>query len=176
MWPRCALFPPTPRVSPIRLPGNFIFIGLIRLILPNARIIHAVRDPVDTCLSCFSKLFAGNQPFSYDLGELGRYYRAYQRLMAHWRAVLPPNVMLEVEYEALVQDFEPHARRIVSYCGLEWDPACLEFYKTSRPVHTASMAQVRQPIPDPNLSGAGAPSCFVDRCWQTGGPALALAD
>jgi hypothetical protein len=66
--------------------------------------------------------------------------------MAHWRAVLPPNLMLEVEYEALVDDFEPHARQIVSFCGLDWDPACLEFYRTSRPVHTASMVQVRQPI------------------------------
>jgi tetratricopeptide (TPR) repeat protein len=129
-----------------KMPGNFIYIGLIRLILPNARIIHALRDPVDTCLSCFSTLFAGDLPFSYDLGELGRYYRAYQRLMAHWRAVLPPNVMLDVEYEALVQDFATHARRIVSFCGLDWDPACLEFHKTSRPVQTASMAQVRQPI------------------------------
>jgi len=140
-----SLSPDAARITD-KMPGNFIFIGLIRLILPNARIIHVVRDPVDTCLSCFSKLFAGNQPFSYDLGELGRYYRGYQRLMAHWRAVLPPNVMLEVEYEGLVQDFEPHARRIVSYCGLDWDPACLEFYRTSRPVHTASMVQVRQPI------------------------------
>ena len=140
-----SLSPDAARITD-KMPGNFIYIGLIRLILPNARIIHAVRDPMDTCLSCFSKLFAGDQPFSYDLGELGRYYCAYQRLMAHWRAVLPPGAMLEVGYEALVQDFEPHARRIVSYCGLEWDPACLEFYNTSRPVHTASMVQVRQPI------------------------------
>jgi len=129
-----------------KMPGNFLFVGLIRLILPNARIIHVQRDPVDTCLSCFSKLFTGEQPFSYDLAELGRHHRAYQRLMAHWRAVLPADVLLEVEYEALVEDFESQARRLVAHCGLEWDPACLEFYKTSRPVHTASMTQVRQPI------------------------------
>ncbi len=143
-----------------KMPGNFLFVGLIRLMLPNARIIHVVRDPVDTCLSCFSKLFTVEQPFTYDLAELGRYHRAYQRLMAHWRAVLPTDVLLEVEYEALVENFEPQARRIVAHCGLEWDPACLEFYKTSRPVHTASMVQVRQPIyrssvgrwrPDPAL-------------------------
>jgi len=140
-----SLSPDTARITD-KMPGNFIYIGLIRLILPNARIIHVVRDPVDTCLSCFSKVFAGDHPFSYELGELGRYYRAYQRLMAHWRSVLPPDAMLDVEYEALVQDFEPQARRIVSYCGLDWDPACLEFYKTPRPVHTASMVQVRQPI------------------------------
>ena len=129
-----------------KMPGNFLFVGLIHLILPNARIIHTVRDPVDTCLSCFSKLFAGEQAFSYDLAELGRYHRAYRGLMAHWRAALPAGVMLEVEYEALVEDFEPHARRIVAHCGLEWEPACLEFYKTSRAVHTASLTQVRQPI------------------------------
>ncbi len=129
-----------------KMPGNFLFVGLIRMILPNARIIHVRREPVDTCLSCFSKLFTVEQSFSYDLAELGRYHRAYQRLMAHWRAVLPADVLLEVKYEALVENFEPQARRIVAYCGLEWDPACLEFYKTSRPVHTASMVQVRQPI------------------------------
>jgi hypothetical protein len=140
-----SLAPDAARITD-KMPGNFLFIGLIRLILPNARIIHVLRDPVDTCLSCFSKLFMGEQAFSYDLAELGRYYRAYQRLMAHWRAVLPAGAMLEVEYETLVQDFESQARRLIAYCGLEWDPACLEFYKTSRPVHTASMVQVRQPL------------------------------
>lgn len=143
-----------------KMPANFLYVGLIHLVLPNARIIHTVRDPVDTCLSCFSKLFSGEQAFCYDLGELGRYHRAYQHLMAHWRAVLPEGVMLEVEDQAVVDDFEAQARRIVAHCGLDWDPACLEFYKTSRPVHTASMLQVRQPIyrssvgrwrPDPAL-------------------------
>ena len=129
-----------------KTPGNFLYLGLIHLILPSARIIHVQRDPVDTCLSCFSKLFWGEQPFSYDLAELGRYYRSYQSLMAHWRTILPAAAMLEVEYEALVEDFEPQARRIVAHCGLQWDAACLEFYKTSRPVQTASMVQVRQPI------------------------------
>ena len=80
-----------------KMPANFLFVGLIRLILPNARIIHVLRDPVDTCLSCFSKLFTGEQPFAYDLAELGRYHRAYRRLMAHWRSVLPSGAMLEVE-------------------------------------------------------------------------------
>jgi tetratricopeptide (TPR) repeat protein len=129
-----------------KTPGNYLYLGLICAILPNARIIHVMRDPVDTCLSCFSKLFWGEQPFSYDLAELGRYYRSYQSLMAHWRTILPAAAMLEVEYEALVEDFEPQARRIVAHCGLQWDAACLEFYKTSRPVQTASMVQVRQPI------------------------------
>ncbi|HUN52596.1 MAG TPA: tetratricopeptide repeat protein [Candidatus Sulfotelmatobacter sp.] len=129
-----------------KLPENFRHVGFIRLILPNARIIHMRRNPVDTCLSCFSKLFSGNQPHTYDLAELGRYYRAYDRLAAHWRAVLPPEAMLEVQYEDVVADLEAQARRIVAYCGLEWDEGCLAFHKSNRPVRTASASQVRQPI------------------------------
>jgi len=129
-----------------KLPGNFRLLGLIHLALPNARIIHVRRDPLDTCLSCFSKLFTGRQPFAYDLGELGRYYRAYESLMAHWRSVLRPAVMLEVRYEDLVADLAPQARRIVAHCGLEWDERCLVFHQTRRPVRTASATQVRQPL------------------------------
>ena len=126
--------------------GNFSSIGLIRLALPNARIIHTFRDPIDTCLSCFSKLFADKQPFTYDLGELGRYYRAYQTLMDHWRRVLPAGAMLEVRYEDVVADLETQARRIVAYCGLEWNDSCLSFHTNTRPVRTASQLQVRQPL------------------------------
>ncbi|HEV2099298.1 MAG TPA: sulfotransferase [Stellaceae bacterium] len=129
-----------------KMPGNFSAVGLIRLALPNARIIHTVRDPIDTCLSCFCRLFSENQPFTYDLGELGRYYRAYAELMAYWRRVLPQNSILDVRYEELVDDFETQARRVVAYCGLEWDPACLAFHETDRPVRTASQVQVRQPL------------------------------
>ena len=129
-----------------KMPLNFAYCGLIHLILPNARIIHVVRDPVDTCLSCFSKLFSGEQPFAYDLAELGRFYRPYQKLMAHWRAVLPPSALLEVRYERVVDDLATEARRIVAHCGLDWDESYLEFHKTTRPVHTASVTQVRQPI------------------------------
>ncbi len=129
-----------------KMPANFRLVGLIHLALPNARIIHTCRDPVDTCLSCFSTLFAGDQPFAYDLGELGRYYRAYSSLMDHWRGVLPQGVILDVQYEELVADFEPQARRIVAHCGLEWHDACLAYDKTARPVKTASSAQVRRPI------------------------------
>jgi hypothetical protein len=130
-----------------KMPANFRYAGLIYLALPNARIIHIRRDPLDTCLSCFSLLFTRNlQPFAYDLTELGRFYRAYARMMEHWREVLPLEQMLEVQYEELVANFEPLARRIVAYCGLEWDDACLEFNKTQRPVRTASAVQVREPI------------------------------
>jgi hypothetical protein len=129
-----------------KMPTNFAYVGLIHLILPGARIIHAVRNPVDTCLSCYSKLFATGQKFTYDLAELGRYYRWYHELMAHWRAVLPPGTMLEVRYEEVVENFEQQVRRMLDYCGLPWDRACLEFHQTRRPVSTASSAQVRRPI------------------------------
>ena len=130
-----------------KLPANFLYAGLIHASLPNARIIHTCRDPVDTCLSVFSVLFSGtSQLYSYDLAELGRYYGAYRKLMAHWRNVLPGGVMLDVQYEDVVNDLEQQARRIIAHCGLEWDDACLEFHKTARPVRTISHAQVRQPI------------------------------
>jgi len=130
-----------------KLPQNFRFVGLIHLALPNARIIHSVRDPIDTCLSCFSNRSSlQNMQFSYDLGELGRFYRAYEQLMAHWRAVLPPGAMLEIQYESLVRNFEVVARQLIGYCDLEWDDACLAFHETRRPVSTLSFAQVRQPL------------------------------
>ncbi len=141
----CALAPKAARVTD-KMPVNFRFAGLIHLALPNARLIHTSRDPIDTCLSCFSLLFGGDQPFTYDLAELGRYYRGYATLMGHWREVLPPGVMLEVRYEDVVADVEHAARRIVAHCGLDWHQACLSFHQTQRPVHTASAAQVRQPI------------------------------
>jgi hypothetical protein len=109
------------------------------------------RDPLDTCLSCYANLFTGNQPFAYDLGELGRYYRAYDRLTQHWREVLPPGRVLEVRYEELVGDFERRARAIVAHCGLEWSDACLRFYDDARIVRTASAAQVRRPPHDGSI-------------------------
>jgi hypothetical protein len=126
--------------------SNFLFAGLIHLALPQARIIHVVRDPLDTCVSCFSKLFAIGQNYTYDLAELGRYYRRYQALMEHWRQVLPEERILEVSYEAIVADFEAEARRMVAHCGLEWDARCLMFHESTRSVRSASAAQVRQPI------------------------------
>ena len=129
--------------------NNFTALGLIRLMLPDAKIIHVRRDPVDTCLSAFAKLFNGNHlAYTYELGELGRFYRGYARLMAHWRAVLPAEAMLEVRYEALVGDFEREARRIVDFCGLAWDERCRRFHETERLVKTWSALQVRQPLYD----------------------------
>lgn len=129
-----------------KMPSNFYFMGLIHLALPGAKIIHTNRNPVDTCLSCFSKLFAGEQPQTYDLAELGRYYRAYHGLMQHWREVLPGGSFLDVSYEEVVADTEGQARRILDYCGLAWDPRVLDFHRTERPVKTASASQVRKPI------------------------------
>lgn len=129
-----------------KMPGNFRLAGLIHLALPNATIIHTTRDPIDTCLSCFSKLFSSEQNYTYDLSELGRYYRNYENLMAYWRCVLPPGRILDIRYEDVVSDLEGQARRIVAHCGLEWDSRCLSFHKTDRPVRTASAVQVRKPI------------------------------
>jgi hypothetical protein len=129
-----------------KMPGNFLFAGLIHLSLPNAIIIHATRDPLDTCVSCFSTLFSRGQTYSYDLAELGRYYRQYRALMAHWHHVLPPGRILDVRYEDLVDDLAGAARRIVAHCGLAWDARCLDFHRTERPVRTASASQVRKPV------------------------------
>jgi tetratricopeptide (TPR) repeat protein len=134
-----------------KYPFNFSLLGVIHMALPKARFIHSRRSPVDTCLSCYSRVFH-DVPFCYDLGELGRYYRAYDALMAHWRAVLPPGVLLDVDYEALVTDFKPQVQRMLDHCGLEWNDACVNFHETRRQVVTASAAQVRRPLFDTSLA------------------------
>jgi len=128
-----------------KLPNNFKHVGLIHLILPRARIIDARREAMACCFSNFKQLFASGQDFTYGLEDLGRYYRAYRRLMAHWDQVLPGKV-LRVQYETLVQDFEPQVRRLLDFLGLPFEPGCLEFHKTERSVRTASSEQVRRPL------------------------------
>jgi tetratricopeptide (TPR) repeat protein len=128
-----------------KMPRNFEQLGLIRLLLPEARIIHCRRHPLDTCLSCYFQRFRAGQEWSYDLADLGFYYRQYRRLMAHWRSVLPGG-MLEVDYEALVADPAAVSRSIIEYCGLPWSEACIDFHASARPVSTASNWQVRRPI------------------------------
>lgn len=140
-----ALAPGAARLTD-KLPGNFVYAGLIHLMLPNARIIHCIRDPLDTCLSCYETRFAKGNPYTYDLRELGRRYRGYERLMAHWRRILPANRFIEVRYEDVVADLQGQARRLLGFCGLEWDEACLEFHRTRREVWTASSGQVRRPL------------------------------
>jgi tetratricopeptide (TPR) repeat protein len=125
---------------------NYRHVGLIRMLLPQARIIHAARDPMASCFSCFTHLFDGdNLPYSYDLQTLGRYYVRYAKLMQHWRAVVP-DAVLDVRYEELVRDTEGEVRRMLDYLGLEWNAACLDFHRNRRVVETASRAQVTQPI------------------------------
>ncbi len=125
---------------------NFRFVGLIRAVFPNATIIHVTRNALDVCWSCYSKLFAEAQPFSYELGELGRYYRAYTKVMDRWREVLPRDALIEIQYEDLIENFEPTCRRLVALCGLPWDAKCLEFYRGEDLVRTSSAVQVRQPL------------------------------
>ncbi len=128
-------------------PNNFPNIGFLSLILPQARIIDARRHPLDACLSCYRQLFAKGQAFTYDLTEIGEYYLQYQRMMDHWAEVLQGKV-LTVQYEEVVADFEPQVRRLLEFCGLPWEDACLRFYESNRPVRTPSSEQVRQPIYD----------------------------
>jgi tetratricopeptide (TPR) repeat protein len=126
--------------------SNFWNVGLIHLVFPNAAILHTTRNPIDNCVSIFSLNFKEVIPYAYDLAELGRFYMHCRGLMEHWHRVLPPGRVLDVQYEDTVADLEGQARRIVAHCGLPWDDRCLSFHKTERPVRTASLAQVRQPI------------------------------
>ena len=126
-------------------PNNYVHVGLLHLILPNAKIINARRHPLDSCFGSYKQLFAQGQPFSYDLVELGEHYLQYQRLMDHWHEVLPGKV-LDVKYEEVVADLEGQVRRILKYCGLEWEESCLRFHETRRSVKSASSEQVRRPI------------------------------
>jgi len=135
-----------------KMPNNFRHIGLIKLILPNAKIIDARRDPMDCCFSGFKQLFAEGQEFTYGLTEMGRYYSDYVALMDHWDTVLP-GAVLRVQHEDVLDDLEGQTRRMLQYLGLPFEEACLEFHKTDRAVRTASSEQVRQPI---NRAGQGA--------------------
>ncbi len=128
-----------------KAPLNFLYIGLIAKALPNARIIHLTRHPMASGYAMFKTYFRMGYPFSYDLTDIGRYLSAYTRLMAHWRATLGDRV-LDVAYEDIVGDIEGQARRMLAYCGLEWDPACVAFHENISPSATASAAQVRRPL------------------------------
>lgn len=124
---------------------NYLWVGLILLALPNAKIIHCTRDPMATGLSIWQLLFTQPMPWAYDLGEIGRYYNAYKKLMAHWDRLFPGTI-LEAPYERMVKEQEAESRRLLAFCGLPWDPRCLDFHTSARQVVTASATQVRQPI------------------------------
>jgi len=128
-----------------KMPNNFRHIGLIHLILPNAKIIDARREPLACCFSGFKQLFAEGQEFTYGLNEIGRYYRDYVDLMRHWDDVIPGKI-LRVQYEDVIANLETEVRRILDFCGLDFEQSCIEFHKTERAVRTASSEQVRQPI------------------------------
>ena len=146
LWPTLrAIGPNAKRVTDKAL-GNFMLLGFIHRVFPNATLIHCRRHPIDTALSIFTTNFDANLDFVAERSDLVFYYRQYQRLMAHWREVLPPDRFVEVDYEALVADPEPHARRLVAACGLEWNDACLAPHRNTRRIKTASVWQARQPI------------------------------
>ena len=128
-----------------KMPNNFFHIGLIRLMLPNAKVIDARRDPMACCFSGFKQLFGEGQEFSYGLREIGNYYRQYVKLMDHWDRVLP-GFVLRVQHEDVVDDLEDQVRRLLDFCGLDFEPACLEYHRTERSIRTPSSEQVRQPI------------------------------
>lgn len=140
-----ALYPDSKHVTD-KMPGNFMLIGFLHMMLPNARIVHCARDAVATCLSIFKTHFRGDShAYSYDLEELADFHNLYTDIMAHWRKVLP-GVIHEVRYEDFVADQEAQTRALISHLGLPWNSACLNFHETDRPVRTASAAQVRQPM------------------------------
>lgn len=129
-----------------KMPHNFLRVGLIHAVFPNARIIHVRRHPVDNCLSIYFQNFRGDHPYAYDLENLAFYRREYERLMQHWREVMPADRYFEFDYEDLVADQEGMSRKLIEFCGLEWDDACLNFHENERAIKTASIWQVRQKI------------------------------
>ena len=126
--------------------ANSEFLGIIYSVFPKGRVIYMRRDPIDTCLSCYFQQFLGGLSYTFDLSDLAHYYREHRRLMEHWREVLPPSFILEVPYEGLVAEQEAWSRKMLEFIGLAWDDRCIEFYKNTRPVATASAWQVRQRI------------------------------
>jgi cytochrome c-type biogenesis protein CcmH/NrfG len=129
-----------------KLPLNSLNIGLIHLALPNAAIVHVVRDPMDTCYAMYKYLFRNGYPFSYDLQELGAYYAAHRDLMAHWRSVLPPGRIYDIRYEDVVEDLPGEARKLLAHLALPWEPACEAFHDNRNPSMTGSATQVRRPV------------------------------
>jgi len=129
-----------------KMPGNFLWLGLIHAVFPHARILHCQRHPIDTCLSIYFQNFNASHAYGTDLGDLAYYYQEYRRLMAHWRQVLRKDCFLDVSYEALIGNPELQSRQVIEFIGLEWDERCLDYSRTKRGVATASQWQVRQKI------------------------------
>ena len=134
-----------------KMPLNYLYCGLIRRALPNARIVHVMRDPMAVCHAMYKTLFKSGYPFSYDLREIARYYAAYRRLMSHWHAAMP-GAIHDLRYESLIADQTGETRKLLEYCGLEWEDACLAFHRNPAPTTTASASQVRRPLYDSSVS------------------------
>jgi len=128
-----------------KMPLNYLYCGLIRRALPQAKIVHTVRHPLAACYAIYKTLFEDGYPFSYDLDEIASYYIAYRRLMAHWRAAMP-GAIFDLSYEALIRDQRGETRRLLEYCGLDWEEACAQFHRNPAPSTTQSAAQVREPL------------------------------
>jgi len=153
------------------MPNNFRHVGLIKLMLPNAKIIDARRNPMDCCWSGFKQLFAEGQEFTYDLSDIGRYYRDYVSLMHHWQEVLP-DFVLQVNNEDVIDDLEIQVRRILEFCELPFEDSCLNFHRTRRNIRTPSSEQVRQPVNKTGLGQWKPFSEFLDPLRHTLGEEL----
>ncbi len=137
-----------------KLPGNYLYLGMIHAALPKAKIIHCVRDGMDNAFSIFKNLFGAYTPYGYDLWEIGRMQCLHNTIMEHWKKVLPKGTILEVSYESIVNDFETQAHRMIDFVGVDWEDTCMDFHKTKRSVNTASSDQVRQPLYDSSVGSA----------------------
>jgi len=137
--------PTNDKIITDKMPRNFLYVGLIKILFPDAKIIHCCRQAEDSCFSIYKKIFVGRQQFAYDLTELGQYYNGYLDLMDHWHDAMPGEI-LDIHYEDMVDDTENQTRKLLAYCGVDWHDDCLNFHKTQRVVRTASSDQVRQPI------------------------------
>jgi hypothetical protein len=144
--------PPEFKYYTDKLPANFRLIGFILLILPNAKIVHCLRNPVETCFGCYKQVFRDeNLEYTNDLSDIGHYYQLYDKLMNHWKKLFPGKI-LDVYYEQMVLDQEAQSRRLLDFCGLTWEEQVLDYHKTERPVFTASNVQVRKPIYSSSLN------------------------
>lgn len=148
------LLAPEARRITNKMLGNFLHIGIISLILPNAKIVHCRRNPIDTCYSVYKKCFTRGHQYAYDLEDVGNYYLLYDQIMQHWKNVLPGR-FLDIYCEDLVRNQEAETRRLLEYCDLEWHDGCMRFFENRRPVFTASSVQVRKPITDKSVG-----------CWK----------
>jgi len=140
------LAPKNTRFITNKMLSNYYYVGFIRTILPKAKIIHTMRNPIDSCFSCFGRMFVETMNFTYSLKEVGEYYRRYMQLMEHWHTVVPSEYLLDVSYENLVKNFEVETKRVLDFIGLPWSDKCLSFHENTRRVETASIGQVHKPL------------------------------